>query len=263
MARRTLRTERAMNEPRIALVTGAASGLARGICVDLAAHNYRVAVNYRSSADAARETLARTNAARSDDHALFQADVSDPSQAERLVHAVEQRYGRLDVLVNVAGDIVVKPFGRTTLEEYRAVVDGNLTSTFACTHAALPGMIERRFGRIICFGMNGSSTTLAARNMSAYAAAKAGVVALAKCVAIEAAPYNVTCNVIEPGDIREGKDLDIAAAAQLAKPRNPTLHAGSWQDIAYAVRCLVGDESGYITAQVLAISGGLQEPYEG
>ncbi|TAM59190.1 SDR family oxidoreductase [bacterium] len=251
-----------MSLPRIALVTGAASGLARGVCIDLAAHGYRVAINYRSSVEAARETLARAQAARADDHALFQADVSQPDQAESLVRAVEARYGRVDVLVNAAGDIVVKPFESTVLENYRAMIDGNLTSAFACTRAALPGMIARRFGRIIFFGMNGSSVTLAARHMSVYAAAKAGVVALAKCIAIEAAPFNVTCNVVEPGDIREGKNLDIAAAAQLAKPKNPTLHAGSWQDIAYAIRCLVGDESGYLTAQVLAVSGGLQEPYE-
>jgi len=252
-----------MTQPRIALVTGAASGLARGICVDLAAHGYVVAVNYRASEAAAQETLARVLAAGHADHGLFQADVSDPEQATRLVRAVESRYGRVDVLVNAAGDIVVKPFARTTLDDLRAMVDGNLTSTFACTHAALPGMIERRFGRIVCFGMNGSSHTLAARDMSVYAAAKAAVVELAKCVAIEAAQYGVTCNVVEPGDIREGKDLDREAARRVPKPKNPTRHAGSWEDVAYAVRTLVADEAGYITAQSVAVSGGLQEAYEG
>jgi len=252
-----------MNDPRIVLVTGAASGLARGICIDLAAHGYRVAINYRASEEAARETLARTRAARDDDHALFQADVSDPAQAERLVRSVEARYGRLDVLINGAGDIIVKPFTRTTLAQFRQMIDGNLTSTFACTHAALPGMIERRFGRIVCFGMNGSSHTLAARNMSAYAAAKAGVVELAKCIAIEVAKYNVTCNVIEPGDIREGKELTRDQARSIVKPRNPTGHAGSWEDVAYAVRAFIADEASYITAQTLSVSGGLQEAYEG
>ncbi|MDE2572139.1 MAG: SDR family oxidoreductase [bacterium] len=252
-----------MNEPRVALVTGAASGLARGICVDLAEHGYRVAIDYRRSEAAARETLARCRTARDDDHRIFQADVSDPRQAADLVREVQRHYDRLDVLVNAAGDIVVKPFVRTTLQQYREMVEGNLTSAFACTHAALPGMIERRFGRIVCFGMNGSTRTLAARNMSAYAAAKAAVVELAKCVAIEVAKYNVTCNVVEPGDIREGKDLDREAAARLVKRKNPTGHAGSWQDIAYAVRTLVADEAGYINAQTLSVNGGLQEAYEG
>lgn len=252
-----------MNQPRVALVTGAASGLARGICIDLAAHGYRLAIDYRASEEAAHETLARVRAAREDDHGLFRADVADPEQAARLVRDVERRYGRIDVLVNAAGDIVAKPLLRTSLDDYRAMIDGNLTSAFACTRAALPGMIERRFGRIVCFGMNGSSHTLAARNMAAYAAAKAAVVELAKCIAVEVAKYNVTCNVIEPGDIREGKELDREAARGLAKPRNPTGHAGSWQDVAYAVRSLVADDAGYITAQALAVSGGLQEPYEG
>jgi NAD(P)-dependent dehydrogenase (short-subunit alcohol dehydrogenase family) len=121
-------------------------------------------------------------------------------------------------------------------------------------------MRARGYGRLIFFGMNGSHATLPARGMTLYGAAKAGVVAFARALALEEAKYGISVNVIEPGDIRD-KAADRAAARAL-KASNPTEHAGSWEDIAAAVRFLLDADNGYLNGVTLGVNGGLAEPYE-
>jgi 3-oxoacyl-[acyl-carrier protein] reductase len=164
------------------------------------------------------------------------------------------------VLVHAVGPIVVKSFARSTLDDYRQMIDGNLSSAVEAAFAALPGMRQRGFGRLIFFGMNGSETTNPAPKMSLYASAKAGVVAFARTLSLEEAASGITVNVIEPGDIRD-KTLDRAAAAAVPA-NNSTGHAGSWEDIAYAVRMLVAGEAGFLNGVVLRVSGGSVEPHE-
>jgi 3-oxoacyl-[acyl-carrier protein] reductase len=140
------------------------------------------------------------------------------------------------------------------------MIDGNLGSAIALAFAVLPGMRERRFGRLVFFGMNGSHVTLPARGMALYGAAKAGVVTFARTLALEEAAYGISVNVIEPGDIR---DKDAGRAAARAIPaNNPTGHAGSWEDIADAVRFAIADENGFLNGMVLGVNGGLTEPHE-
>ena len=241
------------------LVTGAARGLARGIALALAADGHRVAINYRSESADAQRTL--RDLQQIDVAALgIRGDLSDASEAQRVVSEAEAHYGRLDVLVAGVGPIIVKPFRRSTLEEYHAMLAGNLTSAVACAFAALPGMRERRYGRLIFFGMNGSHTTQPARGMSLYAAAKAGVVSFSRTLALEEAQYGITSNVIEPGDIRDKeapRDLAHARAAN-----NPAGHAGSWEDVADVVRFFISPEAAFINGQVIGVNGGLVGPHE-
>jgi len=188
------------------------------------------------------------------------ADHDKPGETERSVHEAETQLGRLDILVHAVGPIVVKRFAESTLDDYHSMVDGNLTSAVEAAFAVLPGMRARRFGRLIFFGMNGSEVTNPSYKMSLYAAAKAGVVAFARTLALEEVANGITVNVVQPGDIRDKtQDRSVAAAVPA---NNPTGHAGSWEDVAYAVRMLVAGEAGFLNGVVLRVSGGSVEPHE-
>ncbi len=245
---------------RTALVTGAARGLARGIAVELARAGARVAFTYRPGGTPPDGTLRALRAAGATDALAFPADHRLAGETGQAVRAAEEACGALDIYVHAVGPIVVKRFAQSTLADYESVIDGNLRSAVEGAFAVLPAMRERDFGRVIFFGMNGSHATLPSKAMSLYGAAKAGVVAFARTLALEEAARGITVNVIEPGDIRD-KEVD-RAGARLIAANNPTGHAGSWEDVAYAVRFLVSDDASFINGMTLGVNGGLVEPHE-
>jgi len=246
------------SSPRVALVTGSAGGVLRGVCVSLAARGYTLAANYRAPRTNADETLAAVQAAAPGATiAAFAADVSQPAEALRLVAATHEQFGRLDVLVCGAGPMLVKDFSEMSLDEYREMIDSNLGSVVYTVKAALPHMRRQRFGRIITFGMTGSEVAMGERHLSAYAAAKAAVVTLSRSLALEEAQHGITCNVINIGDIRD-KSADRATALERREYRNPTMRPGSWQDIGDAVVYLASDEASFVNGAVLPVNGGWQ-----
>jgi 3-oxoacyl-[acyl-carrier protein] reductase len=225
----------------------------------LAGAGYRVAFTYRPGGTAPDET--RNAVAEHDPEVLaVPNDLRDFEAAVQLTHDVEAARGPIDVVVHGVGPIVVRPFAKCTPEDYRAMVDGNLLSAVALAAAVLPGMRSRRFGRLVFFGMNGSHVTLPARNMALYGAAKAAVVAFARTLALEEARHGITANIVEPGDIRDKRAT--RAGAHAIRAANPTGHAGSWEDVAAAVRLVVDDAAGYLNGMILSVNGGLVEPHE-
>ena len=140
------------------------------------------------------------------------------------------------------------------------MIDGNLTSAVIAATAVLPAMRRNHFGRLVFFAMNGAHNTMPVRGLSFHVAAKSGLVAFARTLSLEEAGNGITVNVIEPGDIRD-KYRDRAQARQ-TPARNPVGRAGSWQDVADAVRFLVSDDADFINGAVLGVNGGLVEPYE-
>ncbi len=247
------------NQQRVALVTGAAAGLAKGIVQSLALAGYRVGFTYRADGTSPSAALEAAQAAGAQPLSVA-ADFSQPGAGHTAVGAIEAHFGRLDVVVHAVGPILVRAFEQCTIADYEAMVDGNLRSAVEIALAALPGMRLRGFGRLVYFGMNGSAATRPARRMALYAAAKAGVVAFARTLAVEEAGRGITVNVLEPGDIRR-KELNREEASLIAA-NNPTGHAGSWEDIADAVRFLVADEASFINGVSLGVNGGLAEPHE-
>jgi 3-oxoacyl-[acyl-carrier protein] reductase len=233
--------------------------LARGIARSLAAGGARVAITHRPGGTPPDATLAEL---RPHDAGAISvaADFIDSAAAAAAVAEVEAQRGPIDVLVHAVGPIVVKRFARCTFDDYRTMIEANLGSAVALALALLPGMRERRYGRLVFFGMNGSSVTQPARGMALYGAAKAGVVSFARTLAVEEAANNITVNVIEPGDIRDKSASRDEARAQPGK--NPTGHAGSWEDVAAAVRFAVESESSYLNGMVIGVNGGLTEPHE-
>jgi 3-oxoacyl-[acyl-carrier protein] reductase len=241
-------------------ITGAASGLARGIAVDLARHGYRVAFSYRPGGTGPEETLAAVRAAAGVEATAVAADHGRAGETERSVAEATHALGGLDALVHAVGPIVVKRFANSTHDDERAMLAGNFESAVEAAFAALPGMRAQGYGRLVFFGMNGSHLTLPARGMSLYGAAKAAVVTFARTLALEEAKAGITVNAIEPGDIRD-KLADRAGSREISA-NNPTGHAGSWEDVAYAVRFLISQEASFINGMTIGVNGGLVEPHE-
>jgi 3-oxoacyl-[acyl-carrier protein] reductase len=245
--------------PRFALVTGAAAGLGKGIALRLAERGDRVAITYRPGGTPPHAALELIRPADPGVVAV-PADLSRPEAAAEAVRAAEAQRGPVEVLVHAVGPMLIRRFERSTPEDYRAMIEGNLGSAVALAAAVLPGMRERRFGRLVFFGMNGSSVTRPARGLALYGAAKSALVTFARALALEEAEHGITVNVIEPGDIRE-KDADRAAARAIPA-KNPTGHAGSWEDVAAAVLFATAEENGFLNGMVLGVNGGLTRPHE-
>ncbi len=250
-----------MPERNRALITGAASGLARGVALVLARHGYRVAFTYRPGGTGPEETLAALAAAGGPEAVAVAADHARAGETASAVRtAAEALGGGIDVFVHAVGPIVVKLFENCTEADARAMLAGNYLSAVEAAFAILPGMRAQGYGRLVFFGMNGSHLTLPARGMSLYGAAKAAVVAFARTLALEEAKRGISVNVVEPGDIRD-KNADRAGSRAIAA-NNPTGHAGSWEDIAYAIRFLVSEEASFINGITIGVNGGLVEPHE-
>ncbi|MDP7259828.1 MAG: SDR family NAD(P)-dependent oxidoreductase, partial [Anaerolineales bacterium] len=181
---------------RVAVVTGASRGIGRAIAEELAAEGAAVVVNYAQDADGAAATV---EAIRSAEGAagVFQADVSDFSEAEALIKYVVTEHGRLDVLVNNAGTTRDQVIMLMPEEDWDMVLRVNLKSAFNCSKAAVRAMMRRRYGRII----NISSVAGIAGNpgQTNYSASKAGLIGFSRALAREVAPRKITVNVVAPG----------------------------------------------------------------
>ena len=188
------------------------------------------------------------------------ADLTDPAAVAGLFAAV----GPVDILVNTAGGVVGqvgRPLEEVTEDAWRAVVDANLTTTFLCTRAAVPGMKERGWGRIINIS-SGAGLTVSKTGIQAYASAKAGQIGFTRQMARELGPFGITVNCIAPGFILSnpatqaqwdgyGPDGQRDLVAGIA-----TRRLGQPADIANGVQFFASERSGWVTGQIIAIDGG-------
>jgi len=245
---------------RVALVTGSAGGIMRGICVCLGRKRLAIAAHHRVERDNADETVAAVRAAGAAAIAIG-ADITTASGAQDLVSRTLAHYGGLDVLVCGVGPMIVKDAFETSPAEFAEMIDGNLTSAFLTIKAALPSLRASGSGRIVAFGMTGSETTQGFRHLSAYVAAKSGLTAFVRTLALEEGPHGITCNVVCPGDIRD-KEADRETALARREYRNPMMRPGSWEDVGDAVAYLAGEEASFVNGAVLTVSGGWQGFFE-
>ncbi len=234
-----------------ALVTGASRGIGAAIACALSADGWPVAVNYRADEHAAQETVGRIH--DGDGRALaVRADVTEPGQVESLFEAAERELGRVLVLVNNAGvrhdDLAIS----LTDADWAQVIDTNLTAAFRTTRHALRGMIRERFGRVI----NVASVVGPRANagQANYAAAKAGLIAMTKTIAVEVARRSVTVNAIAPGLIDTDMTADLDGKLLEAVPAR---RAGRPEEVAACARFLASEQAGYVTGTTLYVDGGL------
>lgn len=239
---------------RVALVSGGSRGIGKGIAMNLGREGARVAISYRTNKAAAQNTLRQLQAIGCECFAV-EADATDAAQTEKLVSSVTERFGRVDVLVNNVGIFNWGTVAETTVEEWRRVLDSNLLSVFLTSKAALPVMRRQRWGRIINLGAVGAERGFGQATISAYAAAKAAVVAFSRSLALEEAKSGITVNVVNPPNI-DDKELSLDEARRMRDARFPVGRPPSADDVAEAVKFLASEAADYITGQVLSVSGG-------
>jgi 3-oxoacyl-[acyl-carrier protein] reductase len=248
-------------EGKVALVTGVGSriGIGRAIARALAEEGAIVAANDVVAEDLERTvTELREAGAEVTSHL---ADVSDHAAVRAMAAEAERLHGRIDVLVSNAGIAKRAPFAAMTEDEYRRTLDVNLGGCFACARAVVPGMIERRAGRIV----NVSSLMGSAWGWDEhvhYNAAKAGIEGLTRGLAVELGPYGITVNAVAPGFVwtaqSTSRDHSLGPEGlELAREYVPLRRIGDPEDIADVVLFLASDAARYVTGQTLLADGGI------
>jgi 3-oxoacyl-[acyl-carrier protein] reductase len=238
---------------RVSLVTGASRGIGRAIARELASRGATVLAAARD-----QEKLAAVVAeivAEGGKALAVSLDVADPASVEQAFDAILKTHGRLDHLVNNAGIIRDNLVLRMKPEDWRLVLDTNLTGAFLCTQAALRPMLKQRAGRIVnvtsVVGLTGNP------GQANYAASKAGLVGLTRSVAREVASRSITVNAVAPGFIETDMTAAMTDKAREAVASQiPLGRVGQPEDVAGAVAFLVSDRAAYITGQVLCVDGG-------
>jgi 3-oxoacyl-[acyl-carrier protein] reductase len=231
---------------KLALVTGASRGIGRAIAQELAAAGAEVVIGYRSGKEEA-ESLAAELGARA-----IQADVSSPDDAKRLV----EEAGDIDVLVNNAGLTRDGLLARMSDEDWRTVIDTNLSSVFYTCRAVTRPMMKKRRGAIVnissIVGVHGNW------GQANYAASKAGIIGFTKSLARELGSRNIRANVVAPGYVKtQLTDVLPEEATAAMIQATPLARVAEPAEIAGAVRFLASDEAAFITGDVLLVDGGL------
>jgi 3-oxoacyl-[acyl-carrier protein] reductase len=233
-------------EGKTALVTGGSRGIGRAVALELGRAGAAVVVGYRTEAGEAEAVAAEIGGR------AVQADVSDPEQAKALVDGA----GEIDVLVNNAGTTRDGVLARMLDEDWRTVLETNLSSTFYTCRAAARGMMKRRGGAIVnissIVGVHGNW------GQTNYAASKAGIIGFTKSLARELGSRGVRANVVAPGYVKTAlTDAIPDEARETMLGNTPLGRLGDPENVAAAVRFLVSDEASFITGEVLLVDGGL------
>ena len=238
---------------KIVIVTGGGGGIGGAIARRFAREGAKLAI-VDIDGDAAKNCVNNITAADGNAIALV-ADVTNKQSVTDMVQATLDRWHRIDILVNVAGGADRKPVIDMTAADWDHIVDMNLKSVFLCSQAVLPAMLKQHYGKIVnissIYGFTGNATR------SSYAAAKAGVAAFTKSLALEHAQDGLNINAIAPGRIEtprvRGHYSDEAWAAAVAQI--PMGRTGTPDEIASAALFLVTDENKYITGQTIHVNG--------
>lgn len=243
---------------KVALVTGASSGIGRVIALKLAGLGAKVAVNYIDIANIkadAEKVVAEIKAAGGEAGA-FAADVANEESVNNMIKEIEGALGTVDILVNNAGITQDTLIMRMKVEQWERVLDVNLKGAFICTKSVLKGMMKNRYGKIVniasVVGFSGNS------GQANYSASKAGLVGLTKTSAQELAGRGIRVNAVAPGFIKTAMTEVLpqnVIDAMLAKISLGTL--GEAEDVANAVVFLASPESDYITGNTIHVNGGM------
>lgn len=232
---------------KIALVTGSNRGMGRDIALRLAEVATGVVVHYRSDRDKALKVV-KAIKKKGKLSACFRANLTKEREASNLVIKVQEKFGKIDILINNFGPLLVKPWQELTSKDWEYIFQSNLESTFFCLKAALPGMRKRKWGRIINIGYSRAEQLVAFPTITAYAVAKTGLLILTRTVAASVASSGITVNMVSPGLIEGGV---LPPSKVMPKQR-----LGKFKDVSEAVLFLASEKTDFITGTNLIIAGG-------
>ena len=239
---------------KIALVTGAARGVGREIALSLAAEGANVAVNYHNSGKEA-ETLVSEITAKGAKAKAYKADVADFAAVKTMVEEVVRDFGGLNILINNAGIARRQRFIETKPDDWHRQIDACLYGAIHCCYAAAPHLDAAKNGRIV--SVIGNSSRVGESGLAIVAAARAGVVALMKSLAREFGRSGTTANTVSLGLVETAHDRDwVEANREKLVKLYPVRRLGQAGDVAPMVTLLASPHSGWITGQVISISGG-------
>ncbi len=242
-------------QDKVAVVTGGSRGIGRAIALELARRGAKVVVNYNKSPESAEAVVSEIQASGGQ-AAAFQADVAEAGAAQNLIKFAIETFGDLHILVNNAGITRDKLIMMITEEDWDAVLDTNLKSTFICSKAAVRHMIRKRYGRII--NIASVAGQMGNPGQTNYSASKAGQIGFTKALAREVAGRNITVNAVAPGFVDTEILLSMPPETlEVALKLVPLGRKGQPEEIAYAVTFLASDQAAYITGQVLGVDGGM------
>ncbi|MDM0105607.1 2-hydroxycyclohexanecarboxyl-CoA dehydrogenase [Variovorax sp. J22R24] len=247
-------------EGKTVVVTGGGGGIGGATCRRFAGEGAKVAV-FDMNVDAAEKVAAHIRDTGGQAQA-FRCDITDRASVDTAVEAVQRSLGLIDVLVNNAGWDVFKPFTKTEPAQWDKLIAVNLTGALHMHHAVLPGMAARKAGRIV--NIASDAARVGSSGEAVYAACKGGLVAFSKTIAREHARHGITVNVVCPGptdtalfaDYKEGAGNPEKLMEAFTRSI-PLGRIGQPDDLPGAILFFAGDDAGFITGQVLSVSGGL------
>ncbi|HEY6471613.1 MAG TPA: SDR family NAD(P)-dependent oxidoreductase [Acidimicrobiales bacterium] len=243
---------------RVAVVTGAASGIGEGAARRLAADGHAIALLDFDSDRVGQVTSDLT--AQGFTAVAHQADVADRDALSRVYESVRQELGPVTIVVTSAGIEAFDPIAEVTAEKWDRILAVNLTGTFTSVQLAVPDMIAEGWGRIVT--ISSSSAQSGAPNMTHYVASKGGVISLTKAFARELAHHGITANTIPPTIVdtpmaRKGETEGNVPSVEVMAKMIPLGRAGTPADIAAACSYLCSEEGGYVTGQIIGVNGGM------
>jgi 3-oxoacyl-[acyl-carrier protein] reductase len=246
-------------EGKTALVTGGSRGIGRAICQTFAREGAAVIVNYTENSEKAANVVAEI--VKTGGRAIaLQADVSSKKAVEAMVASAQQQLGGIDILVNNAGILRSGSVLKLNEEDFDRLMAINLKGIIYAVQSVAPGMMERRYGKIINMSSLAGLGT-AVQETTPYAISKAAVISLTKRLALELGSHNINVNAIAPGFIRtellQFLDNETDRARLETLGRKAILNrVGTPEDVANTALFLASDESSYMTAQVITLDGG-------
>ena len=240
---------------KVAFITGATRGIGRQIAITLAKEGFDIAINYRKENEDLIETKKLVEAQNAKCFTV-QGDVSSFEDSERMVKDIIEEFNHIDILVNNAGITKDMLLMRMKKEDFESVIGVNLVGTFNITKNVIPYMMKNRSGRIInvssVVGISGNA------GQTNYSASKAGIIGFTKSLAKEVGSRNILVNAVAPGFI-ETQMTDVLkqeVKEEIAK-NIPLRRMGTPEDVANVVKFLAGEQSSYITGQVINVDGGM------